>query len=247
MVGILMKVYIGPYKNWVGPYQLLDMLFFWQEKYPLDEAIEERWDYKLKDRLGDWLASTWVNKFCNWIHSKKKRKEVVKLHHYDTWGTDHTISIITLPLLKQLRDTKHGSPNVDDEDVPEELKSTSAPKPKHDYDIDDNHHKRWDWVLNEMIWAFEQKLDDKAEDQFHSGDHDIHWQKVDQEYNPVGEPKPLGERDPLFEEEKGKFYWTMVHGPNDTHVFDREGWEKWNARKRNGFKLFGKYFEALWD
>jgi len=39
----------------------------------------------------------------------------------------------------------------------------------------------------------------------------------------------------------------MVKGPNDTHAFDKEGWEAWNARKTNGFRLFGKYYEGLWD
>ncbi len=46
---------------------------------------------------------------------------------------------------------------------------------------------------------------------------------------------------------KKEHYWEMVEGPNHTHKFDKEGWEKWNARKSNGFRLFGKYFEALWD
>ncbi len=40
---------------------------------------------------------------------------------------DYTLSHIVVPMLKQLKETKHGAPFVDDEDVPEELKSTSAP------------------------------------------------------------------------------------------------------------------------
>jgi hypothetical protein len=28
---------------------------------------------------------------------------------------------------------------------------------------------------------------------------------------------------------------------------DRAGLEAWQARKSNGYRLFGKYYEALWD
>jgi hypothetical protein len=77
-----------------------------------------------------------------------------------------------------------------------------------------------------MIWAFAQKIDDDAERQFSSGKIDIKFDKVNIE---------------------GEDLYEMVKGPDDTYVFDREGWEKWNERKRNGFRLFGKYFESLWD
>jgi len=29
---------------------------------------------------------------------------------------------------------------------------------ENEWDIDDNHFKRWDYVLDEMTWAFSQKL-----------------------------------------------------------------------------------------
>jgi hypothetical protein len=50
--------------------------------------------------------------------------------------------------------------------VPEELRSTSAPAKENEWDIDDNHHKRWEWVMDEMIWAFEQVIDDGSEESF---------------------------------------------------------------------------------
>jgi hypothetical protein len=141
---------------------------------------------------------------------------------------DHTLALIIRPMLVQLQKTKHGSPHVDDDDVPEELRSTSAPPKENDYDTDDNHHRRWEWVLDEMIWAFSQVIDDSAEDQFHTG-------KIDHIWVPV--KVKIGEEE-LYE---------LTKGPKDTHVFDKEGWSKWNERKRNGFKLFGKYYEGLWD
>jgi hypothetical protein len=29
--------------------------------------------------------------------------------------------------------------------------------------------------------------------------------------------------------------------------YDAKGHEAWQTRKANGFRLFGKYYEALWD
>jgi hypothetical protein len=39
----------------------------------------------------------------------------------------------------------------------------------------------------------------------------------------------------------------MVKGPNDTYEVDWEGQRAYQERIANGFKLFGKYFESLWD
>ena len=159
--------------------------------------------------------------------ANKDRKISVKIDKWDTWSMDHTLALIIHPMLVQLRNTLHGSPFVDDEDVPEEIRSTAAKPKENEYDTDDFHEKRWEWVLDEMIWAFFQKIDDSAEDQFHSGKSDIRFERV--------------------VTDTGVEAWEMKEGPNHTAVFDKEGWEKWNERKQNGFKLFGKYYEALWD
>ena len=103
---------------------------------------------------------------------KGKQKISVKIDPWDTWSMDHTLGIIILPMLKQLKETTHGAPFVDDEDVPEELKSTSAPPKENEYDTDANHFKRWDWALDEMIFAFEHKVDDSWEEEFRSGEID---------------------------------------------------------------------------
>jgi hypothetical protein len=42
-------------------------------------------------------------------------------------------------------------------------------------------------------------------------------------------------------------YMRMDRGPNDTHVYDAESAQQVQARITNGFRLFGKYYEALWD
>lgn len=95
------------------------------------------------------------------------RQEDVMLDRWDTWNADHTIALIVAPLLQQIKLDKHGSPSVADEDVPEELRSTSAPPKKDEWDIDDNWHKRWNWVLDEMIWAMTEHIDKEGENKFY--------------------------------------------------------------------------------
>jgi hypothetical protein len=56
---------------------------------------------------------------------------------------------------------------VDDEDVPKALQSMSCLPKESSWDIDDNHFKRWDWVLDEMIWAFGEMVDENSTDKFY--------------------------------------------------------------------------------
>ena len=147
-----MKVDIRPYRNWFGPYQLAEKIMFWKNKE--DDAVFD---------FGEKLSNTLIGDFLTWVERKKKRRVKIRIDAYDTWSMDHTLAIIILPMLKQLRDTKHGSPSVDDNDVPEELRFAAAEDPGHEFETDSNWHKRWEWVLNEMIWAFEQIVDDDSD------------------------------------------------------------------------------------
>jgi hypothetical protein len=237
-----MKVKIGNYTSWFGPYQLAEKLMFWVPKEKDEYGLPQTADRVHK--FGEWLAygkvrpepkvgevydmwedrpQTWLYKFLSWVYSKRKQKVEVRIDRWDTWSMDHTLAHIVLPMLKQLKATKHGAPFVDDEDVPEELRSTSAPPKENDWDTDDNHFKRWDWVLEEMILAFESKLDDSWEEQFETGTSDLQLKKL----------------------ENGNSQ--MVKGPNDTREYDWEGRKAYGERIDNGFRLFGKYYQSLWD
>jgi hypothetical protein len=99
------------------------------------------------------------------------RREEIVIHDYDTWSADHTLSLIILPLLKKLKEDKHGSPIVDQEDVPQNLRTTYPAMYNGQLDLfntfeeigdmeDPLIHARWDYVLNEMIWAHEQIVAD---------------------------------------------------------------------------------------
>ena len=203
-----MKVYIGPYKNWIGPYQLADMIPF----------ISEDTSFK----IGTWLAKTWVNNVCEWFYSKIDRKIKVHIDKYDTWSMNNTLAHIILPMLKQLRDTKHGSQFVDDEDVPAHMRHGNPEG------YDNWVHYKWDWVLNEMIWAFEQELDGDWEEQFRHGKSEIEWEIVSGK-----------------EEDDSAMY--QMNQLNPDYWVDYEGMKQYNDRIQNGFRLFGKYYQGLWD
>jgi hypothetical protein len=202
-----MKVYINKYKHhWLSPYTILEKVFFWRE-IDYSEPIIEKWS----DRLEPICKG--IQTVLDFIDPKI---DYVKIDKWDTWSMDYTLSHIIVPMLKQLKETKHGSPNVDDEDVPEHLRSTAAPAKENDWDIDDNHFKRWDWVLDEMIWAFEQNLDTNSEEKFF--DHS----EVDTKMH-------------------------SIFGQIEKIKIDKEGLDAHQDRKSNGFRLFGKYYQALWD
>jgi hypothetical protein len=132
---------------------------------------------------------------------RKNRAERIEIEPFDTWSMDYTLAMIVLPMLKQLKETKHGAPAVEFQDVPEELHPPEEQVSKlytHG-ETDDNYFKRWDWVLDEMIYAFDSKVN------------------------------------------KDEVYMRF------DIATERDAMQKEQDRISNGFKLFGKYYESLWD
>jgi len=237
-----MKVYISKYRDhWFSPYTWLDYMFFWTDwsKCARDRrvrSLEEESKYierpEWTDRWTDRLEP--ISKAIAWVLDRVHPKiEYVKIDRWDTWSMDHTLSTIILPMLRQLKEKQHGAGFVDDADVPEELKSTSAPAKENEWDTDANHFKRWEYVLDEMIFAFSCKTDDSWQDEFRSGVMDLITVPIDKDGNEV----PKGEHK----------YWQMKDGPNNTYKCDYEGMRVVEARIQNGFRLFGRYFQNLWD
>jgi hypothetical protein len=212
-----MKVYINNYReHWLSPYTVLEKVFFWKKEIDYDDPTIVKWANRLEP------ASKALLKFLDFVHPKIN---YIKIDKWDTWSMDSTLAQIILPMLKQLKDTKHGAPFVDDEDVPEELRSTSAPPKENEYDTDENHFKRWDWVLDEMIQAFECKVNEDWEEQYSTGECNYIFVKE--------------ESDPNFSR--------MVEGPNHTRKTDWDALKAHSKRNKNGYRLFGKYYEGLWD
>jgi hypothetical protein len=223
-----MKVYINKYRyHWLSPYHILEFICFWEKNNDVfyNHTDEPNHTYtKWVDRLDPICKA--LQSVLDVIHPKI---DYVKIDRWDTWSMDHTLGQIALPMLKQLQEKKHGAPFVDDEDVPEELKSTTAPPKENEWDTDDNHFKRWDWVMNEMIFAFEHHL---------NKDWEKAYQKGESDYKSVA----------CNWDENGKAtMYKMVDGPNHTYECDYEGMQVVEERIKNGFRLFGRYYQNLWD
>lgn len=114
----------------------------------------------------------------------KERKISVQIDKWDTWSADHTLALIIAPLLQKMKEDKQGAPHVDDVDVPLHLRSTAAPSKENEWDTDENWHLRWDYVLDEMLWAMQQIASDKnAEDQFYDSSEVDESENVMQQIN----------------------------------------------------------------
>lgn len=224
-----MKVYIGPYIDQLSPRILAEKLLFWKDED--DVSVTKLTMWLAHGSKGD-PHETWLYKLMQKF--KRKRTVKIRIDKYDTWNMDGTLAMIILPMLKQLQATKHGSQVVELEDVPEWLRSTNT----EDYDSqlvlpfyheytpkpsDPDIHTRWDWVIGEMIWAFEQ-LNMDWEEQYYSGTVD--WVT-----------NMCEDRDAV----------ELTYGPNHTFKVDMEGLEMHQKRISNGLRLFGKYFLGLWD
>lgn len=223
-----MKVYISKYRyHWISPYTILKKVCFWEK----DDDVFYNLESKPNNKYEKWVnflepICKGLEKFLDIIHPKI---DYVKVDYWDTWSMDHTLGRIALPMLKQLQQKKHGAPFVDDLDVPEELKSTSAPPKENEWDTDDNHFKRWDWVMNEMIFAFEHHLDDEWQSAYTKGN----WSTRSEVSN---------------RDENGKAtMFKMVYNDDHTYETDYEGLALVQERIKNGFRLFGKYYQNLWD
>jgi len=162
--------------------------------------------------------------------SRKNKAETIVIDDFDVWNLDHTLALIIVPALKVLKKKKQGSPFVKNEDVPEHLRATEEELKHNDTggDTDKHYFERWDWVLNEMIWAFQQKLED-WEEAYYSGETDTSFVKIKEK------------------DEKGEELYEMVNGLNHTFEIDTDGMKNHQDRIDNGIMLFAKYYGGLWD
>ena len=131
-----------------------------EEYTPLDRAVIKASD----------VTQAVLNKTINRAFEKKQQKVRVHVDDWDIWSADVTIAHVALPLVEKLRDESHGFFEVDNEDVPEELRATELQIVHKEIDgtIDDNGVARWTYVLNEMIFAFEHIIDNDWEDEYYN-------------------------------------------------------------------------------
>lgn len=210
-----MKVNIGPYRGWLSTHKLecLYLEYMYGDKWVDIEEKDHTWYDKLVLVTLDFLNKVFVRKL------NRNRKVEIKYHPYDTFSLDHTLALIILPGLKQLRDTNHGYGMVDPEDLPDSLRSEE----KDEWGCLKNGEDRWLWIMDEMIWAFTQIVEDYPADFSNGGLIDYKWEKL-----PTGGSQ-------------------LNKGPNHTYSIDWAAKKAYDDRIDNGTKLFGKYFRSLWD
>lgn len=153
------------------------------------------------------------------------RKIKIHIDDYDTWNAEHTLALITLPLLKRYKKVSHGFFFIEDEDVPEELR-TGLENIWEESDSDAEEAK-YEWIIDQLIWTFEQLVDDSWEDQYFHGDPEFDFvPHVDANGEETG-----------YTELKSK----------DNFSIDMEGLSSHNRRIDEGLRLFGKYYRNLWN
>ena len=144
--------------------------------------------------------------------NKGKRKMSIKSDKGDSCNADHTLALIIHPVLVQLKKDTHGYPGD---------KGMTM--------------KKWNVILDKMIFAFNELKKNDWMDQFHSGESDVLIEYCDKNRKKVAKDDPTG------------IGSTMKKGPNDTTKFDKKGCTAQYKKIVEGTMLFGKYYQHLWD
>ena len=191
-----MKVKIGKY-----PDRLLCRIHdrYMNKKYGFCDWPDEQTRFENFLRWLEDAIQTVYNNLINVPFIDEREQTVkVRIDSWDTWSIDYTLAPIILPMLVQLKETKHGAPHTDFRDVPRHLWPTKEQEEKYKKtgEVDEHWFERWDWILDEMIYAFDCKAN---------------------------------KEEVIFRIDK------------------RDAQEEEQNRISNGFRLFGKYYESLWD
>ena len=110
----------------------------------------------------------------------------VEVTSKDCWYLDYILAQVIHAALVKFRADLYSYSMVDDEDLP----------PNFSEDSEEDSENRWKYVLDEMIWGFE-------------------------------EIKTWGENEPM--------------------AYRSKEWADYNKRIANSTRLFGKYFQSLWN
>jgi hypothetical protein len=173
-----------------------------------------------------------INKFPR---KSLDRKINIQIESFDTWSLDHTLALIILPALLQLKATKHGLPpefgDVGGEDYVEQQSfdfySETYPE------AFEKGCARWEEVLDKMIWSFQQLALEDYDSKYHHGDGKFDWVKSDVTYT-----------DPITGKVESTY---QIVTDNSTNWFDVDGMVMHETRIQEGLDLFGKHYRALWD
>ena len=209
-----MKVYIGPYRNNYSGYWLTKKILFWvdqfkDESYPLFDVVQKFFSY--------------FNPVFRWLNRIDNRKINIHIDNYDVWNIDHTLALIIHPMLVKYKEIGISYGYIDNDDVPKNLRVSKSLKDENK--ISKIKEKQWQWFLDELIWTFEQLVDNDWENQYTIEEGELDFDD--------------------YPEDEGK-ECTPVRWKKE-YVINYEGLKAHRERISNGLRLFGKYFRTLWD
>ena len=159
----------------------------------------------------------YTNKYYDlklWVKSKYQKLRY-GFEYQETWNLYQSLATWVLPRLKHLKKNKQGIPSAcfdcEKYKTPEEQQSDGAMK---------DAEKRWDGILNEIIFAFEFYEDDyKYLMACYPPDYDFGFDT----------------------DEKSYIVW------NDNRAPDYTSYDAAEKRAKEGLKLFAEYYANLWD
>lgn len=212
-----MRVFLSkPRNHWVSPYTILETVLFWKDwnKIP----------YKTP-----WVKTSAkflqpISYGIQWVWDKVHPEiNYIKVDGWDVWSVDHTLSPIILPMLKRLKEVKHGTPWTDHSDGPWYYRF-QLDVDEHNYsETGSYNHERWNWIMDEMIWTFEQLSSEDYDKQYWLEHGEIDWDAP-------------ADEDGLY----------PVVWKKESRV-DWDGMGRHNKAIDNGLRLFGRYYRNLWD
>ena len=212
--------------NWFGPYQL----FYPVEKFLIKLGYTEDQAFDFVHDIVEHIPNRPFELIHKFRCSLPWNKQVVKIDKWDTWNMDTTLAHIILPMLKQLKETKHGIPCEFAEVGGENWNSQLC----FDFYSEDTNQlfeekavARWDEVMDKMIWSFEQKLLDATSE-------DAYWEPYWEDMGPD-------------EEVPETSVYNQLGIDHPRKKINQEKMEEYRRRVDEGFELFGKYYQNLWD
>ena len=78
-----MKIHIGPYKEWLGPYQIAEKILFFIPKQRDESGFPRTAD--VVHNFGKWLSEdkngkdSWLTNFLVWLDKKRNRKVKIQI------------------------------------------------------------------------------------------------------------------------------------------------------------------------
>ena len=214
--------------EWFGPFHLLDPL----EKLLIKMGKTEDEAYAVVEKLADRIPSKPFQLLYQFREKLPWNKTVIRIDKWDTWSMDDTLAHIILPMLKQLKATKHGIPcefaEVGGESWKDQLCFDFYQEDTADL-FEEHAERRWNEVMDKMIWSFEQAVEKNT-------NPDAYWQPYWEDMTP----------EEVVEETENSIY-KQLDIDHPRKKINREKMSEYYDRMQEGFTLFGKYYCSLWD